>query len=120
MPHLKRRLASLSHVCRRLKPAVQVASFHSYHDADNTETACALPVTSCSCQRPEKCPPGAHQTKDAPAAPAARRRCDVLGWARGLPGLAQREMARTRARSLAIGDGANDVAMIQARSCCSQ
>ena len=56
---------------------------------------------------------GGHQTEAAAAAPAARRRCDVLGWARGLPGLAQREMARTRARSLAIGDGANDVAMIQ-------
>jgi len=45
-----------------------------------------------------------------------RRGCGVLGWLAGLPGLARREMARTRARSLAIGDGANDVAMIQARA----
>ena len=63
---------------------------------------------------------GGRQTEGAAASPALRRRCDVLGWVCGLPGLAQREMARTRARSLAIGDGANDVAMIQARSCCTQ
>ncbi|KAK9836118.1 hypothetical protein WJX81_002623 [Elliptochloris bilobata] len=53
---------------------------------------------------------------DGPAAsaPARQQRCDALDWARGVLGLARREMARTRARSLAIGDGANDVAMIQA------
>ena len=64
------------------------------------------------------CSPGridGFQAEEA-AAPQPQQRCwKPWGWAARAAGAARREMARTRSRSLAIGDGANDVAMIQAR-----
>jgi hypothetical protein len=74
------------------------------------------PAAAAAPRQPAPSWPGCVQAEGPGRPRPPRRGCGVLGWVAGLPGLARREMARTRARSLAIGDGANDVAMIQARA----